>query len=48
MKVDMDRYNKSKEELGDAFYPNSGTILHGLQKDSKESIDKMVEDVERQ
>lgn len=48
MKTDMDSYEKQKETLGEAFYGGPNTILHGLQKDSKEGIERMVGDLEKQ
>lgn len=48
MKVDMDAYRREKERLGKAFYAESNTYLHDKVKDSKEGIDKMVDDLEKQ
>lgn len=48
LKPDMESYEKEKEALGEAFYPTKDTIIHGLHKDSKESIDNMVDDLEKQ
>ncbi|XP_022202296.1 pre-mRNA-splicing factor syf2 [Nilaparvata lugens] len=48
MKPDLDNYGKQKEKLGDAFYGGRNTILHGLHNDSKEGIDAMVSDLEKQ
>ena len=49
MKPDLDEYQKKKQELGEElFYANQNTIIQGTQKDSKESIDKMVEDLNKQ
>ncbi|PSN34473.1 Pre-mRNA-splicing factor Syf2 [Blattella germanica] len=48
MKPDMQLYNRQKDKLGDAFYGGQNTILHGLHQDSKEGIDRMVEDLEKQ
>jgi len=48
IKVDMDKYESEREKLGEAFYPTAGTVLHGLHKDSQDSINKMADDVERQ
>lgn len=48
MKVDMDAYQKEKDRLGQAFYAEANTYLHDKTKDSKESIDKMVDDLEKQ
>lgn len=44
----MQQYDKEKEKLGDAFYSTNNTILHGLHQDTKEGIDRMVEDIEKQ
>jgi pre-mRNA-splicing factor SYF2 len=49
MKADLDHYEKQKETLGeDVFYGKQNTILHGLHKDTKEGIDRMVTDLEKQ
>ncbi|CAH0389087.1 unnamed protein product [Bemisia tabaci] len=48
LKPNMEIYEKQKTELGGAFYGDKNTILHGLHKDSKEGIDRMVEDLEKQ
>lgn len=48
IKPDMTDYQRQRERLGEAFYGGRNTILHGLHKDSKEGIDKMVEDLEKQ
>lgn len=48
MKVDMDAYHREKNRLGQAFYAESNTYLHDKTKDSKESIDRMVDDLEKQ
>ncbi|GFU30008.1 pre-mRNA-splicing factor syf2 [Nephila pilipes] len=48
LKPDMEAYIKEKEKMGEAFYPTKDTIIHGMQGDSKESIDNMVEDLEKQ
>lgn len=48
MKVDMDAYQREKERLGKAFYTESNTYLHDKVKDSKEGIDRMVDDLEKQ
>ena len=48
MKPDMEEYSRQKEKLGGAFYGDRNTILHGLHKDTKEGIDRMVEDLEKQ
>ncbi|CAH1407544.1 unnamed protein product [Nezara viridula] len=48
IKPDMNDYDRQREKLGDAFYGGRNTILHGLQKDTKEGIDRMVNDLEKQ
>lgn len=48
MKVDMNAYERQKEKLGKAFYAEANTFLHDKIKDSKEGIDKMVDDLEKQ
>lgn len=49
LKPDFEEYERMKEEMGEeAFYASRDTILQGLHKDSKEGIDRMVEDLEKQ
>ncbi|KAL7303067.1 pre-mRNA-splicing factor Syf2 [Trichogramma pretiosum] len=48
IKPNMESYEEAKEKLGPAFYGDPNTILHGLHKDKKEAIDKMVDDLEKQ
>ncbi|KAL1122086.1 hypothetical protein AAG570_003492 [Ranatra chinensis] len=48
IKPDMNQYERQRETLGGAFYCGPNTILHGLHKDSKEGIDRMVDDLEKQ
>lgn len=48
IKPNMEEYDKSKEELGDAFYAGKNTILHGIHKDSPEAVNRMVEDLNKQ
>lgn len=48
LKVDMETYEKEKDIMGEAFYPTKDTIIHGLHKDTEESINNMVEDLEKQ
>jgi hypothetical protein len=44
----MNEYYKERQVVGDAFYCTPNTILHGLHKDTKEGVDRMVEDLEKQ
>uniref|UniRef100_A0A224Z4K8 Pre-mRNA-splicing factor SYF2 n=1 Tax=Rhipicephalus zambeziensis TaxID=60191 RepID=A0A224Z4K8_9ACAR len=48
IKPDFDHYERKKEEMGDAMFPTRDTIIHGLHKDSKDDIDRMVDDLEKQ
>lgn len=48
IKPNMDEYERQKEKLGGAFYGDRNTILQGLHKDTKEGIDRMVDDLEKQ
>ncbi|CAG0880760.1 unnamed protein product [Darwinula stevensoni] len=48
LKPDMESYEKQKEKLGNAFYADNQTIIHGLHKDSPEAIQKLAEGVEKQ
>lgn len=48
IKPNMEEYERQKQKLGPAFYNDRHSILHGLHKDSKESVDKMVQDLEKQ
>ena len=48
LKPNMDEYEKTKSELGDAFYAGKNTILHGIHKDSPEAVNRMVEDLSKQ
>ncbi|BES98820.1 pre-mRNA-splicing factor [Nesidiocoris tenuis] len=48
IKPDQQAYQEQRKKLGDAFYGGPNTILHGLHKDTKEGIDRMVEDLEKQ
>ncbi|GBN20898.1 Pre-mRNA-splicing factor syf2 [Araneus ventricosus] len=47
-KPNMEAYKKEKEKMGEAFYPTKDTIIHGMQEDSQDAIDNMVEDLEKQ
>ncbi|MBN3270665.1 SYF2 factor, partial [Polyodon spathula] len=48
IKPDMENYEKQRDECGDEFYPTSNSLLHGSHVPSKEGVDRMVEDVEKQ
>lgn len=49
LKPDMEEYNRLRGEMGDeAFYANKDTLIHGTHKDSKDNIDRMVSDLNKQ
>uniref|UniRef100_A0A1B0ADD7 Pre-mRNA-splicing factor SYF2 n=1 Tax=Glossina pallidipes TaxID=7398 RepID=A0A1B0ADD7_GLOPL len=45
---DMKKYEKQRQDLGEAFYGGPNTVLHGLVKDSPDAINNMVKDLEQQ
>jgi pre-mRNA-splicing factor SYF2 len=44
----MIQYEYQKQKLGEAFYGGQNMILQGLHQDTKEGIDRMVQDLEKQ
>ncbi|XP_052006818.1 pre-mRNA-splicing factor syf2 [Xyrauchen texanus] len=48
IKPDMENYERQREECGEDFHPTSNSLIHGTHVPSKESINRMVEDVEKQ
>nr|CAG4642070.1 EOG090X0ECA [Eurycercus lamellatus] len=48
IKPNMEEYEKTKAELGEAFYAGKNTIVHGLHKDTPEAVNRMVEDLHKQ
>uniref|UniRef100_A0A3P8UHN4 Pre-mRNA-splicing factor SYF2 n=1 Tax=Cynoglossus semilaevis TaxID=244447 RepID=A0A3P8UHN4_CYNSE len=48
IRPDMESYDKQREDCGEDFYPTSNTLIHGTHVPTKEGIDRMVEDVEKQ
>ena len=49
IKPDMNKYQELKEELGEScFYAGKETMIHGMFKDTKEGIDRMVDDLNKQ
>jgi pre-mRNA-splicing factor SYF2 len=44
----MEKYERQKQKIGEAFYGGQNTILHGLHEDTKEGIDCMVKDLAKQ
>lgn len=47
IKVDLDEYERKKEELGSKFYPTKETDVTNIHKDSKEKIDLLVDDLNK-
>ena len=45
---DMAHYEKQKEEMGEAFYGDLHTMIHGLHTDRPQAIDRMVDDLNQQ
>jgi len=43
----MEGYEKTKQVMGEAFYPTLNTISHG-HKPTEAAIDKMVQDLDKQ
>uniref|UniRef100_A0A8C1CJ29 Pre-mRNA-splicing factor SYF2 n=1 Tax=Cyprinus carpio carpio TaxID=630221 RepID=A0A8C1CJ29_CYPCA len=48
IKPDMENYERQREECGEDFHPTSNSLIHGTHVPSKESVDRMVDDVEKQ
>nr|CAG4644332.1 EOG090X0ECA [Lepidurus arcticus] len=48
IRPDKDEYEEEKAKLGDAFYAQRNTIVHGLHVDKPEAVDRMVADLEKQ
>ncbi|CAG5866168.1 unnamed protein product [Menidia menidia] len=48
IRPDLESYAKLREESGEDFYPTSNSLIHGTHVPTKDGIDRMVEDVEKQ
>ncbi|GLD56246.1 pre-mRNA-splicing factor SYF2 [Lates japonicus] len=48
IRPDLESYERQREECGEDFYPTSNSLIHGTHVPTKEGIDRMVEDVEKQ
>lgn len=48
IKPDMEQYEKERERNGEEFYPTSNSLLHGTHVPSKEGVDRMVTDLDKQ
>ncbi|MEQ2271638.1 pre-mRNA-splicing factor syf2 [Xenotaenia resolanae] len=48
IRPDLQGYEKQREESGEDFYPTSNSLSYGTHVPTKDGIDRMVEDVEKQ
>uniref|UniRef100_A0A3Q2U5K2 Pre-mRNA-splicing factor SYF2 n=1 Tax=Fundulus heteroclitus TaxID=8078 RepID=A0A3Q2U5K2_FUNHE len=48
IRPDLQSYEKQREESGEDFYPTSNSLSYGTHVPTKDGIDRMVEDVEKQ
>jgi hypothetical protein len=48
VKPEMDEYEEKKKKVGDAFYADAGTLVHGSHVDTKDAIERLAKDVEQQ
>ncbi|KAG5856064.1 hypothetical protein ANANG_G00003970 [Anguilla anguilla] len=48
IRPDMEEYERQRERCGEDFHPTSNSLIHGTHVPSKEGVDRMVEDVEKQ
>ncbi|NXM97359.1 SYF2 factor, partial [Sylvia borin] len=48
IKPDLEQYERLKEQYGEALYPTSDSLLHGTHVPSKDGVDRMVADLEKQ
>ncbi|XP_060781275.1 pre-mRNA-splicing factor syf2 [Neoarius graeffei] len=48
IKPDMESYERQRENYGEDFYPTSNSLIHGTHVPSREAIDRMQEDIEKQ
>ncbi|XP_063780483.1 pre-mRNA-splicing factor SYF2 [Pseudophryne corroboree] len=48
IKPDMEVYEKEREKCGENFYPTLNSLYHGTHVPTKDGIDRMVTDLEKQ
>ncbi|XP_073438252.1 pre-mRNA-splicing factor SYF2 isoform X1 [Dendrobates tinctorius] len=48
IKPDMEEYERERDKHGDLFYPTSNSLYHGTHVPSKDGVDRMVTDLEKQ
>ncbi|MEE6466438.1 hypothetical protein FKM82_006950 [Ascaphus truei] len=48
IKPDMEAYEQQREQHAEAFYPTSDSLYHGTHVPSKDGVDRMVTDLEKQ
>ncbi|KAK3553926.1 hypothetical protein QTP70_015282, partial [Hemibagrus guttatus] len=48
IKPDMEGYERQREEYGEDFHPTSNSLIHGTHVPSRDAIDRMQEDIDKQ
>ncbi|XP_069815431.1 pre-mRNA-splicing factor SYF2 isoform X1 [Dendropsophus ebraccatus] len=48
IRPDMEEYEREREKHGENFYPTSDSLYHGTHVPSKDGVDRMVTDLEKQ
>ncbi|KAM9308082.1 pre-mRNA-splicing factor SYF2 [Gastrophryne carolinensis] len=48
IKPDMEEYEQEREKRGEDFFPTSDSLFHGTHVPSKDGVDRMVTDLEKQ
>ncbi|KAF7710873.1 hypothetical protein HF521_009745 [Silurus meridionalis] len=48
IKPDMQDYERQREECGEDFHPTSNSLIHGTHVPSRDAIDRMQEDIDKQ
>ncbi|XP_069751724.1 pre-mRNA-splicing factor syf2 isoform X2 [Narcine bancroftii] len=48
IKPDMEQYKKQKNDTGEEFYATANSLLHGTHVPTKEGVDRLVADVDKQ
>ncbi|KAG9470299.1 pre-mRNA-splicing factor SYF2 [Eleutherodactylus coqui] len=48
IRPDMQEYERERDKQGEHFYPTSDSLFHGTHVPSKEGVDRMVSDLEKQ
>ncbi|XP_056374871.1 pre-mRNA-splicing factor SYF2 [Hyla sarda] len=48
IRPDMEEYEREREKQGESFYPTCDSLYHGTHVPSKDGVDRMVSDLEKQ